>query len=144
MCMYLHAHRHISQHLHLYAHMQEPVPCKPIAMHLHMHLYPYAWIKTCTQSCVLACVSACARVGSLHGTHRSASEGNRATKLGEQGLPRPSTPESHFLESVSDGVSESELGAGPSGGTGRRGGCVGKAEAPNLSFKVSSRGRRSL
>lgn len=135
MCAFTCVHTGIDQNI--YTHM-------PTAMHLHMHLHSYAWTKAYTQRCVLACVSTYARVGSLHGTHRSASEGNRATTLGERGLSRPPPPESHFLESVSYGVSESELGAGASASTGRRGGCVGKAEAPNLSFKVSRRGGRSL
>lgn len=126
-------------------------------IYTHMHICTNLCLA-CPQPCICTCicthmhglkhthkgVSTYAHVGSLHGTHRSASEGNRATTLGEPGLSRPSPPESHFLESVSYGVSESELGAGPSGGTGRRGGCVWKAEAPNLSFKVSRRGGRSL
>lgn len=142
MCAFTCVHTGIDQNI--YTHMRKPVPCMPTAMHLHMHLHSHAWTKAYTQRCVLACVSTYARVGSLHGTHRSASEGNRATTLGERGLSRPPPPESHFLESVSYGVSESELGAGASASTGRRGGCVGKAEAPNLSFKVSRRGGRSL
>lgn len=150
---------HCSMCVHIWACTQSGNACVHVPAHTSTYQNTYICVHTCSNLAYAHTSATKCTDESLHTCAclhmqvseacteptESTSEGNKATQHCEQGLPCPSPPESHFLESVSGGgVSESELGAGPSGGTGRRGGHVGKGEAPNFSFKVSPRRRRNL
>lgn len=96
---------------------------------LHKHLHPHAQIKANAEARACQSVHMQVRCEMLAQNPQKLLRGEQSHHVHRAGTAPSIPPESHFLESVSyGGLSESEMGAGPSWGgrTGRRGGCMGK------------------
>lgn len=149
--MDLHTHQEMPvclfQHSEAHIRTSTPVCTHPRTLHLYKRLHPYAQTKANTEAC--ACHRVQIDAGAVQDACTEPTEAplreTKATKYIGAGAAPSIPPESHFLESVSyGGLSESDQsGAGPSGGTGRRGGAWGKGRH-QTSFKVSPRGDRNL